>query len=340
MARPLRIEYPGAIYHVMNRGNQKNQVFFGDMHYELFLEKLCEFTEEYKVLIRCYCLMPNHFHLYMETPEGNLSRFMQSFLTSFSVKMNRLCKKSGHIFQGRFKSHLIDDEAYGMLLSRYIHLNPVRMNFFDNVPFRNKLRYLEEFKWSTYRGYAGLCELPDWIDAVPILSKFKSSSFNEKQHAYSNYVREGIRKGAENPFKSVTDQIILGRTKFAEKIKRRYILDLNLTNSKEQQTLARMKSSFAYDEVASIVSEIYGTPLNEIIKRRSKHREGKKFLAFCAVKYCRSSLPLVEIARCMGIGQSGLVRSKERFAIQMADNKKLLDKMRKFEQRLKSIAGV
>ena len=90
MARPLRIEYPGACYHIMNRGNQRMQVFYDKSHYDLFLEKLEAFSEQYHVLIRCYCLMPNHFHLYIETEEANLIHLMQSFLTSFVIFLNRL----------------------------------------------------------------------------------------------------------------------------------------------------------------------------------------------------------------------------------------------------------
>ena len=126
MARPLRIEYGGAHYHVMNRGNARQRVFRCDGDHELLLDKLGSAVEAFRVSLLAYCLMPNHFHLYLATPEGNLSRFMQSFLTAFTVNLNRRRHSSGHIFQGRFKAVLVEDEAYGQELARYVHLNPVR----------------------------------------------------------------------------------------------------------------------------------------------------------------------------------------------------------------------
>ena len=88
MARPLRIEYPNACYHILNRGNRRQLIFTGDEHYQLFIDRLGQFAEEYHVVIYCYCCMPNHFHIYGQTKEANLSRFMQAFLTSFTMSMN------------------------------------------------------------------------------------------------------------------------------------------------------------------------------------------------------------------------------------------------------------
>jgi len=131
MSRPLRIEYPNACYHVINRGDNRREVFSTQDDYALFLEKLGSFSEIYKVKIRAYCLMPNHFHLYLRTPEGNLSRFMQALLTSFTSIKNHRQKTSGHLFQGRYKSLIVEDKSYGMALCRYIHLNPVRTKEFS-----------------------------------------------------------------------------------------------------------------------------------------------------------------------------------------------------------------
>jgi REP-associated tyrosine transposase len=104
MSRPLRKKYPNACYHVINRGDNQWQIFAGPEDYTLFLEKLGSFTEIYKIKLRAYCLMPNHFHLYIQTPEGNLSRFMQALLTSFTSIKNLRQKTSGHLFQGGYSS--------------------------------------------------------------------------------------------------------------------------------------------------------------------------------------------------------------------------------------------
>ena len=336
MSRPLRIEYPGAIYHVMNRGNQRDQVFFTNDHYELFLEKLFIFAEEYNVQIICYCLMPNHFHLYLRTPEANLSRFMQSCLTSFSVTMNRKREKSGHLFQGRFKSHLVDDAAYGMVLSRYIHLNPIRTEKLSEVSPEEKINCLDNFSWSSYKFYSGLIEIPDWIYPDIILSKFEASSQAEQQQAYTEYVKEGLRKNIDNPFDFVKKQTILGDNSFAEKIKRKYILNLNLSSSKDQPVLAEMQSSFSFDEIAEKVAELFNLDKDEILKKRSKHRTAKRFLAYCAVKYCKSQLSLSCIGERMNIGGSGLSRSKDQFALELEHNPILKDKLKSIKKMLKS----
>ena len=108
----------------MHRGNRGMTVFTEERHCRLFLDKLAAFADAYRVEVRAYCLMGNHFHLYLCTPEGNLSRFMQAFLTSFTLLNNRLLRERGHLFQGRFKALLVEDEAYGSTVGRYIHLNP------------------------------------------------------------------------------------------------------------------------------------------------------------------------------------------------------------------------
>ncbi len=192
MSRPMRIEYPGACYHVVNGGNQRNRIFFSPDHYELFLEKLRVFSEEFVIRIRCYCLMPNHFHICLQTPNGNLSRFMQSLLTSFCHSLNRIRGKSGHVFQGRFKCHLVEDAAYSMAVSRYIHLNPVRTADAKSFSIDEKRRMLDSFKWSSYAAYVGKDELPEWLDYGSVMDKFEGENNELKRKAYNDYVEEGL----------------------------------------------------------------------------------------------------------------------------------------------------
>jgi len=150
MARPLRIEYEGACYHVMNRGNGRQRVFHGDDDYGLFLDKLARSVETFRVSVRAWCLMPNHFHLYLATPAANLSRFMQSFLTAFTVSHHRRHRSSGHLFGGRFKAVLVEDEAYGQEVGRYIQLNPVRVSRWRRAPLASRREHLRAHPWSSY----------------------------------------------------------------------------------------------------------------------------------------------------------------------------------------------
>ena len=151
MARPLRIEYPNACYHVINRGNQRNVVFHDDWYYAKFIEKLGYFATEFRVIVYGYCCMPNHFHIYLRTRDANLSRFMQSLLTSFCILSNKKRRSSGHVFQGRFKAQLVEDECYRSRVSRYIHLNPIRTRAFRNAALEERHQYLREYNWSSYR---------------------------------------------------------------------------------------------------------------------------------------------------------------------------------------------
>ena len=126
MARPLRIQYPGAYYHVMNRGNSREDIFVTDQDRKVFLDALADSSETYHIKLISYVLMSNHFHLLVQTPQANLSEFMRHFLVTYTVRFNRRNRHAGHVFQGRFKSLLVDEDEYLLPLSRYIHLNPIK----------------------------------------------------------------------------------------------------------------------------------------------------------------------------------------------------------------------
>ena len=138
MARPLRITYPGAFYHVTSRGNERKNVFKSKRDRVKFLEYLDSATKRYDAVIHAFCLMDNHYHLLLETPSGNLPQIMRhtngAYTTYFNVKRER----SGHLFQGRYKAILVDMDEYAKELSRYIHLNPVRAKM---------VKTPEEYEW-------------------------------------------------------------------------------------------------------------------------------------------------------------------------------------------------
>ncbi|MFZ2655999.1 MAG: transposase, partial [Victivallales bacterium] len=324
-------------YHVINRGNQRQKVFHCPSHYEIFLEKLREFSGKFDVDVRCYCLMPNHFHLYLLTREANLSRFMQSFLTSFCYVMNRMSGKSGHIFQGRFKSHLADDDAYGMAISRYIHLNPVKIKSAEKFDLKKKIRLLEEFRYSSYRHYIGEEECPEWLDKGHVLGKFPADSQEKKILEYRAYVEEGIKKAVPNPFESVVGQSIIGDCVFTEHIRRGYAMDLNLTDKREQKDLSKLRSSFHFDDVLRAVASTFNIEEKDILRRRSKHRTARMTLMYCADKYCRSGTSLSEMASKLSIGHSGLSRSKNHLMEIKENDKEINRALKKIEMTLKSI---
>lgn len=207
MARPLRIEYPGALYHVTSRGNGGSKIFRSDRDRNYFLKLLSSTIERYRWLCHGYCLMDNHYHLLIETPEGNLSRGMRHLNGVYTQKWNWKYKKTGHIFQGRYKAIIVDKDAYLLELSRYIVLNPVRAHMVLSV---------KEWKWSSYLALAGFNESPAWLTTDWVLGQF-SDQKERAQALYRNFVDKGIT--AESIWKELKGQVFLGEKDFIEKTK-------------------------------------------------------------------------------------------------------------------------
>lgn len=173
MARPLRVEYPGAFYHVINRGNAGDAVFKSIRDREKFLEYLGKAAERFSIRIHTYCLMTNHYHLLVETPDPNLSRSIQWINVSYATYFNRKRDRRGHLFQGRFTSILIDADEYLKHLSRYIHLNPVRAKMVDRP---------SDYLWSSYPAFTGGKKPPDWLEVNWLLSQFGNKRKNAEKN--------------------------------------------------------------------------------------------------------------------------------------------------------------
>ena len=173
MARPLRIEYPNAYYHVINRGNAGENIFLNERDKEKFLEYLSIAAERFSLIIHTYCLMSNHYHLVVETPKANLSRAIQWLNVSYATYFNRKRDRKGHLFQGRFKSIVIDADEYLAQLSHYIHLNPVRVKMVVNPA---------DYPWSSYSLFIGKDKKPDWFDTslLAYFGKKKKAAIDRK----------------------------------------------------------------------------------------------------------------------------------------------------------------
>jgi len=207
MSRPLRIEYPGALYHVTSRGNARNKIYSDDQDRENFLETLGAVVERYNWFCHAYCLMDNHYHLMIETPEANLSIGMRQLNGVFTQHYNRRHCATGHLFQGRFKAILVQKESYLKELSRYVVLNPVRAKMVkDPVSWR----------WSSYCATVGIRKKPDFLKTDWLLGLFgKGMKMSRKR--YHAFVREGMNQGSL--WGKVQGQVILGEERFVEKYK-------------------------------------------------------------------------------------------------------------------------
>ena len=206
MARPLRIEFPGAIYHVTSRGNAQASIFLDDIDRSTFLSILGLTMRRFNVICHAYCLMTNHFHLLLETPDANLSKAMRQFNSVYTQTFNRRHGRVGHVLQGRFKSIVVDREAYLLELCRYIVLNPVRAGM-----VKEPGKYL----WSSYRATAGLRKKPDFLAVDWILEQFGIDRVQARKE-YRLFVKAGL--DSESPWNDLKGQCLLGDDPFLEKL--------------------------------------------------------------------------------------------------------------------------
>ena len=206
MARPLRIEYAGALYHVTARGDRQEDIFLSDKDRKDYLSILEQVVVLFNWLIHAYCLMDNHYHLLIETPDGNLSKGMRQLNGVYTQSHNRNNYRVGHVFQGRFKAILVQKETYLLELARYIVLNPVRARM---------VRSAKDWPWSSYRQTAGLKKSPDWLMTEWLLSAFGRRK-SQAQMKYREFVASG--KNQSSPWEHLRNQIFLGTEAYVNEI--------------------------------------------------------------------------------------------------------------------------
>ena len=206
MARPLRVEYEGAVYHITSRGNAKQAIFLGAKDRNRFLEILSRVVERFGWACYAYCLMDNHYHLLIETPTANLSRGMQLLNGMYTQAFNRRHGRAGHVLQGRFKSILVEKESHLLELTRYVVLNPVRAGV---------VRHPEQYEWSSYRATAGKVEPPRFLSVDWILAQFDRNRMRARG-AYCQFVKEGVDASI---WDEVEGGILLGTEEFIARIK-------------------------------------------------------------------------------------------------------------------------
>lgn len=204
MGRAIRIEFAGALYHVTSRGDRREDIYEDDTDRLGFLDVLGNVCEIHNWVCHSYCLMSNHYHLVLETVEGNLSKGMRQLNGFYSQTYNRRHQKVGHVFQGRYKAIMVEKESYLLELCRYVELNPVRAGMVHNVG---------DWPWSSYRAMVGGVISPSWLETDFILSSFAAKK-GAAIKAYIQFVREG--KDQPSPWADLKNQIFLGSDEFVE----------------------------------------------------------------------------------------------------------------------------
>jgi putative transposase len=265
MARPLRIQFPGALYHITARGNAKQNIFLNKDDFDDFLTILCKATKRYHLILHGYCLLHNHYHLLLETPEGNLSQGIRQLNGTYTQHFNKKYQRVGHLLQGRFKSILVEKENYLLELSRYISLNPIRANLVEDP---------KDWPWSSYRQTIGVAKKIPCLSTSWILSQF-GAEIKSARISYQDFVLSGINK--ESPLKQVKGQIFLGSDYFLAKMEQ-------FTEQKEQLIEIPKKQLYALRP-----------PLDKIFQTKDK-REIKIYQA--SQKY---GYTLKEIGQYLGL---------------------------------------
>jgi REP element-mobilizing transposase RayT len=253
MARPLRIEYEGALYHVTSRGNERSSIFRDDCDRGRFLEILGEIALDSRWKLHAYCQMGNHYHLLVETPLGNLCRGMQRLNGRYTQWFNVRHRRAGHLLQGRYKAILVEKEPHLLELCRYVVLNPVRAGMVASS---------SQWPWSNYRATSGISSAPDWLEVDWTLSQF-SPRPGKARPIYREFVSEG--KGGRSPMREVRGQIYLGGERFRKEIDlrlKRESLPREIPGSQRRPWLADV------GRIKEAVAREFGRAPTELSRRR------------------------------------------------------------------------
>ncbi len=236
MVRPLRIEYPGAVYHVTSRGDRREPIAVDDVDRAAFFAILAQAFERFDAHALAYCLMGNHYHLVILTREANLSRLMRHINGVYTQTFNRRHQLTGHLFQGRFKAILVDSDSYLLEVCRYVDLNPVRANMVDSP---------DAYPWSSYRALTGLADKPHWLDSQSVYEQVApGKSAIQAAKKYEEFVSQG--KGVELWSNHLKQQIYLGNDDFINRMQKLAGLqaqESNMPNTPRKANVSKIQSS-------------------------------------------------------------------------------------------------
>jgi putative transposase len=270
MVRPLRLEFPGALYHVISRGNERSAIFRDDRDRGSFLGILGSVVHATGWLLHSYCLLGNHYHLLVETPEANLSKGMHSLNGRYSQTFNRRHARAGHVLEGRFRAVLVEKEVHLLELHRYIVLNPVRAGLVVTP---------KEWIWSNYRATCGLRKRPPWLDVRWTLAQFGRDRETAVPE-YARFVSSVIGSAAAEP-PMARAQIFLGGRSFIAEICDRLAgraLDSEIPAGQRQPTRPTL------GEVRAAVSAEWNLPLEALERRRAG--DARVAAIYLATKLC------------------------------------------------------
>lgn len=320
MTRQLRIQYPGAFYHVTSRGNERQNIYRDEEDNQLFLEKLSDSLEVYNVSLLGYVCMKNHFHFLLKTPDGNLSEFMRHFNISYTYVFNKRHKRSGHLYQGRYKSFLIDADAYLKEVSRYIHLNPVRIKEHSGTDIKDKAKILKNYKFCSMGGYSNIKSRESFVNYKTVLDYFGGDTADGRRR-YRQFVYKGLGESDLNPLESGKGTGIVGTESFVDTVREKYLEKIKPDSQREQPHLKKIKKKFQPEELIKIFCELVKADRDYICSKGQNSIE-RTFLMELLYRHCKITQP--EIGRLVGgIDYSSVSYARKRLRLKMKRDLKL-----------------
>ena len=340
MARCLRVEYPGAIYHVSVRTlgswrGARQCLFEDDADRERFLERLAERVKQYEVRLYLFCLMTNHVHLVLETPQGNLSGFMQSLSTAYTVYFNLRHTRHGHLLQGRYKAKVVEGTEYLLKLSRYVHLNPVQVSAWERKPTAERVAALRKYAWSSYPSYIGRRKRLGFVEYTPLLKEVGGRG-GGRLRRYRAYVEGGlVEQDEEFEVARKASTLSIGSDVFQE-----WVLDLHqglLRKHKrpEDVGLRRARDPLTWAIVLHAAGEVLGVDVGEFRRRR----RNSNLRAIAAHFLCRyATLTQRQAAQMLGMGTGAAVSRQLRMLNErLPKDRRLRELLLKMEKRLENL---
>ncbi len=321
MARPVRMEFPGALYHVTSRGNARQAIFLNDGDRSRFLKQLERCLEQYELRIFAYVLMDNHYHLFVQTPRANLSKFCQRLNTSYALYARYRQKKPGHIFQGRYKAKLVQDESYLQILTRYIHLNPVRTRAWARRSPKERVEFLCAYRWSSLPGYIRQSAAVDFVcyDALLDFGPDRTAA----RRAYRRYVLAAVDGADDEAVRLMgASGHAIGGKAFVDRIESELRDKIPGTGHKRDLALPAKKKApgLSLRQVDRLVSRALGAPISAL---RKPHARGIKAIAVETAARL-SHLPLRKIGEHYGLSPSGVTSLRQYLAEEKSGDRRRL----------------
>lgn len=309
MARPLRIQFPGAFYHLTCRGIERRNIFADDSDRQRFLSLLGRSVETYQVNLLAYVLMRNHFHLLIQTRKANCAEFMRHFNISYTGWFNWRHKRKGNLYQGRYHAFIVDADNYLLEVSRYLHLNPVRVPKLESLSWSERWRYAREYPWSSLLDYVQKRRSIGLIRQEMIISMIGGHG------PYREFMVDGLKLGSGSPFKEIINQTILGDEQFVEDIK----LIIKRGSAREQSAYRDLVIKYPKpEEVLSFLTKALGVQQETLSTRRGDGvRRG--LVAEFLYHYC--NLTQAQIGKILGgIDYMAVYQLRRRLRAKMEHN--------------------